>query len=209
MNNKEYSSFFNEVVSIIQSHRIVAVQSVQSISNQLYWNIGELILHKQKEFAWGKSVVEQLSLDLTAEMDGEISWSARNLWFMRQMVADYTEQVQYFLNDVKLNQAGSQINLLPILNQAASELNIEKVKQLVSEIPWRHNVLIIQKVKTLEARLFYLQATIKNRYSRSVLLHQITANAFEHYLEKPAQHNFENNHSPLNSKITTSKNISM
>jgi predicted nuclease of restriction endonuclease-like (RecB) superfamily len=192
MINKEYDLFFEEVVSIIQSHRVAAVQSVQSISNQLYWNIGELILLKQKEFAWGKSVVEQLSLDLTAQLGGEISWSARNLWFMRQLVAEYTALLQQIKGNVKLNQAGSVLNYLPILNQPGSELDIVFLKQLVSEIPWRHNVLIVQKVKTLEARLFYLQTTIKNRYSRSVLLHQITAKAYENYIQNPAQHNFGN-----------------
>lgn len=179
MIDKEYRSFFDEVVSIIQSHRLVAVQSVQSISNQLYWHIGELILEKQKKFAWGKSVVEQLSLDLTAQLGGEVSWSTRNLWFMRQLVAEYTEQLQEIEENGKRNQLGSQ-------------LDISFLKQLVSEIPWGQNLLIIQKVKTFEARLFYLQTTIKNRYSRSVLLHQINANAYEINTQNPKQHNFEN-----------------
>lgn len=122
MIDKEYRSFFDEVVSIIQSHRLVAVQSVQSISNQLYWHIGELILEKQKKFAWGKSVVEQLSLDLTAQLGGEVSWSTRNLWFMRQLVAEYTEQLQKIEENGKRNQLGSQ-------------LDISFLKQLVSEIP--------------------------------------------------------------------------
>ena len=67
---------------------------------------------------------------------------------------------------------------------------LEKVKQLVSEIPWGHNILILQKVKDHKARIFYLQSTIKNRYSRSVLMHQIKADAYSNYLLNPAQHNF-------------------
>jgi predicted nuclease of restriction endonuclease-like (RecB) superfamily len=191
MIKQEYDIFFEEVVSIIQSHRIAAVQSVQRISNQLYWHIGELILEKQKEFAWGKSVVEQLSLDLTAQLGGEISWSTRNLWFMRQLVAEYTEQIQTYSEQAKLTQNGSQLDKLPILKQAASELDIKKVKQLASQIPWHHNIVILQKVKSFEARLFYLQTTAKNQYSRAVLLHQINANAYENYIANPKQHNFE------------------
>jgi predicted nuclease of restriction endonuclease-like (RecB) superfamily len=192
MIDKEYRLFFDEVVSIIQSNRLVAVQSVQSISNRLYRHIGELILQKQKEFAWGKSVVEQLSLDLTATLGGEISWSARNLWFMRQLVADYTEQIQNYTEQIKLNQVGSVLTILSILKQPASELDIAFLKQLVSEIPWGQNLMIVQKVKTLEARLYYLQTTFKNRYSRAVLLHQINANAYESCIQNPTQHNFEN-----------------
>jgi len=57
-------------------------------------------------------------------------------------------------------------------------------------VPWKHNILIIQKVKDPKARIFYLEQTIKNRYSRAVLLHQIKAGAYEYFISKPTQHNF-------------------
>jgi predicted nuclease of restriction endonuclease-like (RecB) superfamily len=180
-----YQQFLDEIVHLVQNHRTKAVQAVQSFSNQLYWNIGELILKKQEEFGWGKSVVEQLSKDLNHQLGDAISWSPRNLWFMRQLVNEYSI-VNQPGSDLKfLNQPGSDSS---IVMQAASE--IEKVKQLISEVPWKHNILIIQKVKDLNARIFYLQTTIKNRYSRAVLLHQIEANAYENYLLHPKQTNF-------------------
>lgn len=174
---QQYQQFLVEVTDLVQNHRIQAVQSVQFISNHLYWNIGELIIKKQAEFGWGKSIVEVLSKDLTRLIGEGISWSPRNLWFMRQLVSEYSI----------LNQADS---VLDILNQLDSEL--KTIKELVSNIPWQHNILIIQKVKDLNARIFYIKNTIKNKYSRSVLLHQIKANAYEKYLQNPTQHNFKN-----------------
>lgn len=173
--SQQYQQFLVEVTDLVQNHRIQAVQSVQFISNNLYWNIGELIIKKQKEFGWGKSIVEILSKDLTKLIGEGISWSPRNLWFMRQLVNEYSN----------LNQLDSD---LEILNQADSDL--ENTKQLVTSIPWQHNILIIQKVKDPKARIFYIQSTIKNKYSRSVLLHQIKANAYENYLQNPSQNNF-------------------
>jgi predicted nuclease of restriction endonuclease-like (RecB) superfamily len=185
ISQEAYQQFLDEVVNLVQNHRTKAVQAVQSFSNQLYWNIGELIIEKQKEFGWGKSVVEQLSKDLNQQLGDAISWSPRNLWFMRQLVNEYSI-VNQIGSDLKfLNQPGSDSS---IVKHAASE--IEKVKQLISEVPWKHNILIIQKVKDLNARIFYLQTTIKNRYSRAVLLHQIEANAYENYLLQPKQTNF-------------------
>jgi predicted nuclease of restriction endonuclease-like (RecB) superfamily len=160
-----YQQFLFEIVNLVQNHRVVAVQSVQTISNQLYWNIGELILKKQQEHGWGKSIVEQLSNDLNHHIGEGVSWSPRNLWFMRQLVSEYSN----------LNQPGSEI---------------ETLKKLVSEVPWKHNILILQKVKDSKARIFYLQSTIRNKYSRSVLLHQIEADAYSNYLQNPTQHNF-------------------
>ena len=160
-----YQIFLTEIVSLVQNHRVLAVQAIQTISNTLYWNIGDLIINRQKEHGWGKSIVEQLSKDLKHHVGEGVSWSPRNLWFMRQVVEEYS-----------------------ILKQPVSEL--EKVKQLVSEVPWGQNILILQKVKDPKARVFYLQTTIKNRYSRAVLLNQITADAYGNYLLHPSQHNF-------------------
>jgi predicted nuclease of restriction endonuclease-like (RecB) superfamily len=148
-----YQSFVAEVVRLVQNHQVKAIQAVQTISNQLYWDIGELILNKQLENGWGNSIVEQLSKDLSSAIGAGISWSPRNLWFMRQLVSEYSN----------LNQLGS---------------DLAEIKQLVSEVPWKHNILILQKVKDAKARIFYLQTTIKNRYSRAVLQHQIMADAY-------------------------------
>jgi len=175
--SQQYQQFLVEITDMVQNHRIQAVQSVQTISNNLYWNIGELIIKKQQEFGWGKSIVEILSTDLTKLIGEGISWSPRNLWFMRQLVNEYSNLNQLDSESLNLNQADS---------------DLAKIKQLVTSIPWQHNILIIQKVKDPKARLFYIQSTIKNKYSRSVLLHQIKAHAHENYLQKPIQNNFKN-----------------
>jgi predicted nuclease of restriction endonuclease-like (RecB) superfamily len=98
--------------------------------------------------------------------EDSISYSKRNLQFMRQLVLEYAN-----------------------VKQIASHLKTD-IKQLVFQVPWWHNILILQKVKDPKARIFYLQTTIKNQYTRAVLEHQIKAEAYEHYLANPAQHNF-------------------
>lgn len=139
-----YQRFLNDVVTMVQNYRAVAVQSVQAINNQLYWNIGELILKMQREHGWGKSIVEKLSNDLQHQIGEGVSWSPRNLWFMRQLVTEYSN----------LNQLGSE-------RENNSNLN---PKQLVSEVPWMHNILILQKVKCIMMELRYGFCFIGNQY---------------------------------------------
>jgi predicted nuclease of restriction endonuclease-like (RecB) superfamily len=182
-----YQRFLKDVVMMVQSHRVAAVQRVQSINNQLYWNIGELILKMQHQHGWGKSIVEKLSNDLQHQVGKGVSWSSRNLWFMRQLVTEYSN----------VKQIGSELNITNNLNlkQPDSDLKNEDsldIKQLVSKVPWMHNILILQKVKDINARIYYLQSTLRNRYSRSVLLHQIKADAYQNQLLNPTQHNFTN-----------------
>lgn len=52
------------------------------------------------------------------------------------------------------------------------------VYQLGAQIPWKHNWTIIDKVKDPEERVWYIQKTIENSWSRSVLTHQIDSNLF-------------------------------
>ncbi|MCZ8229839.1 PDDEXK nuclease domain-containing protein [Flavobacterium sp.] len=172
-----YNEFLSDVATAVQEHRVQAIQSVQTISNQLYWTIGELIIKKQEEFGWGKSVILLLSQDLPQLIGEGVSWSPRNLQFMKQLVAEYSnvKPPVSHLENAKVKQPAS---------------HLEYVKKLVLATPWKHNILIIQKVKDPKARIFYLEQTIKNRYSNTVLLHQIKAGAYEYFISKPTQHNF-------------------
>ncbi len=52
-----------------------------------------------------------------------------------------------------------------------------KLAQLVQEIPWGQNIVIMQRVKMQEAREYYIKATIQLGWSRNVLVHQIEAEA--------------------------------
>ena len=62
-------------------------------------------------------------------------------------------------------------------------------QQLVAQIPWGHNLVIISKIKTTEQALFYVQQTIQNNWSRVVLTHQIESGL--HLREGKAVTNFQ------------------
>lgn len=65
----------------------------------------------------------------------------------------------------------------------------QKLAQLVPELPWGHNILIMQKVKTSAAREYYITTSIKFGWSRNVLLNQIKADAYTLSLKQKI-HNF-------------------
>ncbi len=48
--------------------------------------------------------------------------------------------------------------------------NDEKWQQLVAKLPWGHNLLLIEKIKNKDIRKIYTENTIKNGWSRNVLL---------------------------------------
>ena len=67
----------------------------------------------------------------------------------------------------------------------------KELLELALNIPWSHNILIMNKIKDIGERKYYLIATQKLAWSRAVLLNQIKANAYEHHLKNFKQNNFE------------------
>lgn len=52
------------------------------------------------------------------------------------------------------------------------------VHQLGAQIPWKHNCVLLDKVKNPEQRNWYIQKTIENGWSRNVLTHQIEGDLY-------------------------------
>ena len=99
--DNRYVKFLEKILEKIQIARIEASQKVNKATIELYYSIGNLIVEKQAEYGWGKSVVEQLSKDLQEITDTTISFSERNLWLMKQLFVehkDYPELLQYVFN---------------------------------------------------------------------------------------------------------------
>lgn len=57
----------------------------------------------------------------------------------------------------------------------------EKVKQLVSQLPWGHVIRLLQRVKEPEVREWYIRASIDHGWSRSILQLQIDGRAHERH----------------------------
>lgn len=66
----------------------------------------------------------------------------------------------------------------------------EFVPQLVAQIPWGHNALIVEKIKAPEQALWYVSKTLENNWSRHVLSLQIENRLYERQAAKPKIDNF-------------------
>ena len=65
----------------------------------------------------------------------------------------------------------------------------EKVQQLVRQLPWGHNIVIVSKIKEPTEAVFYLTETIINNWSRNILIHQIESGLYSR--RSKVLHNFE------------------
>ncbi|MGO8670226.1 MAG: PDDEXK nuclease domain-containing protein [Capsulimonadaceae bacterium] len=73
------------------------------------------------------------------------------------------------------------------------------VQQLVAQLPWGHNVRLLDYLKTQDERLWYAQAAIEHGWSRNVLVHHIDSKLFER--QGKAVTNFERSLPPPQSDL--------
>lgn len=67
----------------------------------------------------------------------------------------------------------------------------EFVQQVVAQIPWGHNVVLLDKVADAEERNWYIEACRKNGWSRNVLVHQIESGLYQRQALAEKISNFE------------------
>ena len=169
-----YNHWLAEMKSRVQSAHSSAARAVNRELIQLYWDIGRGIVEKQEAYGWGASVVDQLSKDLQREFPSIKGFSPRNLRDMKRFFGVYS-------NVANWRQTVANLKEPEIL---------ESLKQLVFQIPWGHNLLILSHLSESEERFYYLRATEKFGWTRKVLLNQIKADAYSRSLPDGKAHNF-------------------
>jgi predicted nuclease of restriction endonuclease-like (RecB) superfamily len=159
----KYYDFILEIKTQILSSQQKAVLSVNKELILLYWNIGKMIFENQSLLEGRNNYIEVLSKDIKSEFPDISGFSRSNLFNIRKFYNFYSE--------ISIQQA-VELNEKNLIQQAVG------LNELV-QIPWGHHVLILEKTKTTEEALFYINETIKNNWSRSILAIQLKQNLFE------------------------------
>ena len=73
----------------------------------------------------------------------------------------------------------SRTNLLYMRAFAEAYPDEAIVQQVAGQIPWFHNCTLLDKVKDPQERLWYIQKTIQQGWSRSVLIHQLERGLYQ------------------------------
>lgn len=90
INENEYAQILQQAVSEIRTARTSIARQINSTANDVYWNLGKLLVEKQLQEGYGSGVVKRLSVDLKAEFP-EMGVSPRNLWDMKRFFERYSE----------------------------------------------------------------------------------------------------------------------
>ena len=94
--------------------------------------------------------------------------------------------IEKLANDLKNYGKGYSKRNLEYMTQLANNFTFEEItKQLVSQIPWGSIVKIMQKSKTHEEMIWYINQTYKNSWTRSIVMNKFSLRAYERSLIEP------------------------
>jgi predicted nuclease of restriction endonuclease-like (RecB) superfamily len=169
--NNEYTSWLKELKSTIQKRQIKAAVAVNNELILLYWELGKEIVQKQENAKWGTGLLDQLSKDLKLAFPEMSGFSYDNLRHSRSFYLFYSPLIISEQAVPILKNINNQINTI-------SEQLVPILYNDIFKTPWGHHILILKKIKKIDEALFYINQTVENNWSRSVLEYQIESNLF-------------------------------
>lgn len=168
----DYAILLRDIKDRIQQAQTRAVLSANAELVGMYWDIGRMIHLRQEEEGWGTAVIPRLARELQNELPEEKGFSERNI---KRMLAFYraypnpavisSPPTAQLPTRGKVPQPAAQLESVAKMPQPGAQLP----ESLLWSIPWFHHVILIEKVKDLDVRVWYMAQTLANGWSRNVL----------------------------------------
>ena len=204
LNTRAYKQWLKQLKAQIQQQQVKIGLQVNAGMLATYWYIGSQLNEKIEKAGWGARVIDFLSEDLQKAFPNKQGFSIRNLKYMRQFAVAYPnfligqQAVAQLENQKKQIQQGKpKTNKVNKSNQFGQQA-VAQIAQVVeiadnailASIPWGHHVLLLNKIYEQNERIWYMQKTIENNWSRSVLQYQIDTNLYKRQVNKKKSSNF-------------------
>ena len=165
--------FVEWVASLSKKYRQAQIKAAVRVNSELiafHLELGEEINNSSFKKKYGSEFFKNLSNELTRELQNVKGFSPRNLAYIESFYVLYKKILQQVVAKFKTaNQ-----------NDPKSEDISRKIVERLSMIPWGHHIVIINKCfKNPKKALFYINKTIENNWSRSVLLNFLDTDLYE------------------------------
>ncbi len=170
--NKEYAEWLKSLSQRFRQSQIKAAVKVNSELLKFYWSLGQDIVERNFENTYGSEFFKNLSLDLKEEFPESKGFSPTNLGYIKRFYMLYSNAMKI---SPQVEGKSPQISNLSNYPQVGGNS-----EPLIFSVPWGHHKLLIDKfLKAPEKVMFYVQKTVENNWSRTILDWQIDSNLYE------------------------------
>ena len=190
---KLLSNAVKAIKDAILKSQLQAASIVNKEMLSLYFGIGAYVSNNSRNGFWGKGAIEIISKRLQEDLPGLRGFSAANIKFMRQFYEAWSPIInrQPMADDNKTLTAVSEnaidnsltavieINTKLLTHQGNGVLNDFSMDTFLS-LGFTHHIIIIRKTESIAERIFYINQSVKNQWSKHILSAKIDANLYEH-----------------------------
>lgn len=180
-NIANYSILLRQVKQRVALAQQRAIYAANEELLRMYWDLGNVLYSAQQAEGWGKGTLERLSKDLKNEYPREKGFSVRNLRCMIEFYLEYNQELtmaKAFLQPAvaKLQNNSSlttQVHNNTIVQPPVAQLPEYNFVLPIRHIHWTHNVILMQRVKDIKARYWYMIQCLTSHWSKDYLAEAI------------------------------------
>lgn len=169
---------FSEIVLMIRESHYNAAKAVNTELINLYWNVGQYISKQLASATWGDKTVEELAAFIQKEYSDVKGFNRRGLYRMKQFYETYTSMSFVSSSMTQIQNTNNETD--KIMSSAMTQFAFQDVRDtILAKVSWTHHLVLMSRIKTDEEREFYLQLSIKEKYTVKELERQINSGTFE------------------------------
>ena len=177
--DKDYIHWVEELSVRYRQSQIKAAVRVNRELLKYYWELGRDIEEMHVEERWGQSVIKNLSVDLQLKNPNSTGLSRTNIYYAKKfylLYSQYLKIVPQVVGQLEDGNASQSVEDSPgVVPQSVGQL-----EEMLFSIPWGHHRYLIDKYGTEpEKAFFYVKKTMKEGWSRDVLLNFMDAGLYE------------------------------
>ena len=177
--DKDYIHWVEELSVRYRQSQIKAAVRVNRELLKYYWELGRDIEEMHVEERWGQRVIKNLSVDLQLKNPNSTGLSRTNIYYAKKfylLYSQYLKIVPQVVGQLEDGNASQSVEDSPgVVPQSVGQL-----EEMLFSIPWGHHRYLIDKYGTEpEKAFFYVKKTMKEGWSRDVLLNFMDAGLYE------------------------------
>lgn len=177
--DKDYTQWVENLSVRYRQSQIKAAVRVNRELLKYYWELGRDIEEMHVEERWGQSVIKNLSVDLQLKNPNSTGLSRTNIYYAKKFYLLYSQHLKVVPQTVGQledeNGAQSAEDSSEVVPQPVGQL-----KEMLFSIPWGHHRYLIDRYGTEpEKAFFYVKKTMKEGWSRDVLLNFMDSGLYE------------------------------
>lgn len=150
----------------IKQRVLLAQQRVIYAANEemlrMYWDVGEMLQQSQDADGWGKKTLQRLAVDLKNDYSEIRGFSVRNMQCMIQFFNEYNQELTMVKGSV-----------FPITQPVVAQLGQYNFALPIKHLSWAHNLILLQQVKDIRARYWYMVQSVTSHWSKRYLQTQL------------------------------------